>query len=421
MLLSFKTHPATSRRHRRRPRVSAPGATGSDRAAPARHDRRRARAGRRQRATATKTVTGAAADTRYGPGPGADHRHERHRSPTSTAVDYPQNDPRDAQINSFAIPQLNQEAVAAKSAQHRHGLRRDVHQPRATSSRCRARWTRPGLHDDAPVEHAAHACTSSTAWARSSPSTSATPATGPTRSRDVVAWLHRVDAVFSTYRTTATSAGSARGELRRRRRRSGRRRGARPLRGGRGRDRRLLHRRRGGRIDPTGLVKGWAVERASGMLRAHGSANHAVNGGGDIQLAGEPRRAAVAVGISDPLDGARPGDGVDGRDFAVATSGIAERGAHIIDPFTGSPAAALASRHRRRAVAHARRRLRDRRVRDGRDGARVAGAPAGPRRPRRRAGRLRGVHLCAALKRKGRRRLRLPTTPHAWPHLYVST
>ena len=32
-----------------------------------------------------------------------------------TAVDYPQNDPRDQQINSFAIPQLDREATAAKS------------------------------------------------------------------------------------------------------------------------------------------------------------------------------------------------------------------------------------------------------------------------------------------------------------------
>jgi uncharacterized protein with FMN-binding domain len=32
------------------------------------------------------------------------------------AVDYPQNNPRDAQINAYAIPQLNSEVLAAKSA-----------------------------------------------------------------------------------------------------------------------------------------------------------------------------------------------------------------------------------------------------------------------------------------------------------------
>jgi uncharacterized protein with FMN-binding domain len=33
------------------------------------------------------------------------------------AVEYPDQDPRDAQINSYAIPTLNSEAVAASSAQ----------------------------------------------------------------------------------------------------------------------------------------------------------------------------------------------------------------------------------------------------------------------------------------------------------------
>jgi thiamine biosynthesis lipoprotein len=91
-------------------------------------------------------------------------------------------------------------------------------------------------------------------------------------------------------------------------------------------------------------VKGWAIERAAAMLTAAGSAEHSVNGGGDIQCVGdhgpgEPWR----VGIADPL---RPGTlalVVTGRDFAVATSGIAERGPHIVNPHTCQPATGLAS------------------------------------------------------------------------------
>jgi thiamine biosynthesis lipoprotein len=49
------------------------------------------------------------------------------------------------------------------------------------------------------------------------------------------------------------------------------------------------------------------------------------------------------VGICDPSDRSRVVRTVTGRDFAVATSGIAERGQHILDPFTGRPAAAVAS------------------------------------------------------------------------------
>jgi len=100
----------------------------------------------------------------------------------------------------------------------------------------------------------------------------------------------------------------------------------------------------GGRFDPSGYVKGWAIERAAAMLTAAGSAEHSVNGGGDIQCVGDRGPGQPwRVGIADPL---RPGSialVVTGQDFAVATSGVAERGAHIINPHTGQPAAALAS------------------------------------------------------------------------------
>jgi FAD:protein FMN transferase len=100
----------------------------------------------------------------------------------------------------------------------------------------------------------------------------------------------------------------------------------------------------GGRFDPSGYVKGWAIERAAAMLTDSGSAEHSVNGGGDIQCVGDHGPGQPwRVGIADPL---RPGAlalVVAGRDFAVATSGVAERGPHIINPHTGQPATALAS------------------------------------------------------------------------------
>jgi FAD:protein FMN transferase len=172
--------------------------------------------------------------------------------------------------------------------------------------------------------------------------------------RDVIAWLHDVDAVFSTYKDDSDISRVGRGELTV---------GAADPRvaevlalceraeadtGG------LFTARwrgttRAGKaavpvIDPTGIVKGWAIERASGILRAHGSRDHCVNGGGDIQLAGgaTPGKpgdpgADWHVGISDPRDPARLVAVVAGRDIAVATSGIAERGDHIVDPRTGRP------------------------------------------------------------------------------------
>ena len=99
-----------------------------------------------------------------------------------------------------------------------------------------------------------------------------------------------------------------------------------------------------GVLDPSGYVKGWAVERAATIITEAGSTAHTVNGGGDVQCVGSrPTGDPWRLGISDPF---RPGAlalVVAGRDFAVATSGIAERGAHIMNPVTALPAAGLAS------------------------------------------------------------------------------
>ncbi|NUS11752.1 MAG: FAD:protein FMN transferase [Streptomyces sp.] len=90
-------------------------------------------------------------------------------------------------------------------------------------------------------------------------------------------------------------------------------------------------------FDPTGLVKGWAVERAASMLASAPADAVCVNGGGDVQVRGGRWR----VGVAHPL---LPGALVSivltrGGDLAVATSGPAERGCHILDPRTGRPPA----------------------------------------------------------------------------------
>ena len=102
-----------------------------------------------------------------------------------------------------------------------------------------------------------------------------------------------------------------------------------------------------GRFDPSGYVKGWSVERAAAILSDAGSASHLVNGGGDVQCAGGRPGADPEppwrVGIADPLRRGRLALVVEARDCGVATSGTAERGAHIVNPRTGHAAAGLAS------------------------------------------------------------------------------
>ena len=63
----------------------------------------------------TRTVTGATVQTQYGPVQ-VQITVVGGRIAKVTALEYPQDTPRDQQINAFAIPQLDQEAVAAGSA-----------------------------------------------------------------------------------------------------------------------------------------------------------------------------------------------------------------------------------------------------------------------------------------------------------------
>ena len=99
-----------------------------------------------------------------------------------------------------------------------------------------------------------------------------------------------------------------------------------------------------GDYDPTGLVKGWAAQRACAALTAHGIGHALVNAGGDLCVvgdAGEPGQG-WAVGISAPQrDAVLATVHVTGG--AVATSGGYERGSLAIDPRTGAGVERLAS------------------------------------------------------------------------------
>lgn len=160
----------------------------------------------------------------------------------------------------------------------------------------------------------------------------------------IVRWLHWVDDTFSTYRPDSQISRLDRGEI--------------TLAACASEVGEILERcqqleietggyfsaRAGNRLDPSGLVKGWAIERASAMLAAVGSTNHCVNGGGDVRCVGSAAPGRPwRIGVADPLHAGALVGIASGHDFAVATSGNAERGAHVLDPHTGTSPAALAS------------------------------------------------------------------------------
>ncbi|MGI8420748.1 MAG: FAD:protein FMN transferase [Gaiellaceae bacterium] len=91
-------------------------------------------------------------------------------------------------------------------------------------------------------------------------------------------------------------------------------------------------------VDPSGIVKGWAVDRAAALLDEAGARNYAVNAAGDIRLRGGALPDACwRVGIQHPRIVDRIAKLLEVSDLAIATSGAYARGEHVLDPHTRRP------------------------------------------------------------------------------------
>jgi thiamine biosynthesis lipoprotein len=96
-------------------------------------------------------------------------------------------------------------------------------------------------------------------------------------------------------------------------------------------------------FDPSGLVKTWAAQRAADYVLERGIKDFTLNAGGDILISDDVTEAIDwRMGISKPVSIAAEDAGVltvvdlHRTPFrAMATSGVAERGAHIWNPKAG--------------------------------------------------------------------------------------
>jgi FAD:protein FMN transferase len=92
-------------------------------------------------------------------------------------------------------------------------------------------------------------------------------------------------------------------------------------------------RRPDGLLDPSGIVKGWAIRNTSNLIRKAGYENYFVNAGGDIALGGRNAESAEwSVGIRNPFNVSGIVKVVYPHGKGVATSGSYIRGAHIYNP-----------------------------------------------------------------------------------------
>jgi len=97
-------------------------------------------------------------------------------------------------------------------------------------------------------------------------------------------------------------------------------------------------------LDPSGVVKGWAVQRAAAAFDALAGTDVCLSAGGDMvcRVAG-PDSEPWWIGIEDPHDPSRVVAVVPLRNGALATSALTHRGPHIVDARTGEVPTTVAS------------------------------------------------------------------------------
>ena len=97
-------------------------------------------------------------------------------------------------------------------------------------------------------------------------------------------------------------------------------------------------------LDPSAVVKGWAVQRASAHLRALPDTDFCLSAGGDMACwVADPAGTPWQVGVEDALDPQRLIARIPLARGAIATSGLHHRGNHIVDARSGAVPRGVAS------------------------------------------------------------------------------
>ncbi len=88
-----------------------------------------------------------------------------------------------------------------------------------------------------------------------------------------------------------------------------------------------------GTIDPSGLVKGWAINRVAKLIESFEYRNYFLDVAGDIQSCGVNKEGKEwTIGIRNPFDESSIVKVISPRGHGVATSGTSIRGQHIYNP-----------------------------------------------------------------------------------------
>ncbi len=87
-----------------------------------------------------------------------------------------------------------------------------------------------------------------------------------------------------------------------------------------------------GKLDPSGLVKGWAIEQAGRLLRRRGHRHYYIEAGGDITASTPSGHKPWSIGIRHPANRNEIVKTIQLNQGGVATSGTYIRGQHVYNP-----------------------------------------------------------------------------------------
>ncbi len=86
-------------------------------------------------------------------------------------------------------------------------------------------------------------------------------------------------------------------------------------------------------FNPSGIVKGWSIQRAANLIRAAGLDNFYVDAGGDVAVSGlNAQGEKWRIGIRNPFEPDAIVKQLALTDCGIATSGLYNRGQHIYNP-----------------------------------------------------------------------------------------
>ena len=159
-------------------------------------------------------------------------------------------------------------------------------------------------------------------------------AKNPTTIDSVFDYLHQVDARFSTYKDCSEISAFNRGEILPAKLSAEMKEVLQLSAITRDQSKGYFEiRKADGTLDPSGIVKGWAINNAAKIIRRFGHADFFIEAGGDVQSGGQNEEGREwRIGIRSPFHSDEIIKVVTPRGQGVATSGTYVRGQHIYNP-----------------------------------------------------------------------------------------